>query len=62
MKTIISVLEKEKGKWVVWNPFKMLILHIFNSLDSAWDAVEKIGGNLDVIKSEELLEKIKNVD
>ena len=56
--SLIDMLEKRK--WAVWNPSKRVVLQTFDSLDATWDAVEKIGGALDVIKSEELLERIKN--
>ena len=58
MDTLIDMLEKRK--WVVWNPSKRLVLQTFDSLDAAWEVVERIGGAFDVIKSEELLEGIKN--
>ena len=55
---LIEMLESRK--WTVWYPRKGLILQTFDKLDDAWSAVERIGGALDVIKSEELLERIKN--
>ena len=54
--SLIDMLEKRK--WAVWFPRRKLVLQTFDSLDAAWDAVERIGGAIDVIKSEELLEKI----
>jgi len=56
--SLIDMLEKRK--WVVWNPSKRVVLQTFDSLDAAWDVVEKIGDALDVIKSEDLLKEIKN--